>query len=208
MSAAAPAQQQLTPTIGFVHSGSPEPVAHQLAALRSGLAETGYVDGRSAAIETRWAAGQYERLPALISELVERKVALIIAASSPAARATKAATPLVPVVFTGVGRDPVQLGLVDGFNRPGGNMTGIYIVILHRLGLSGQSPTAAKRSLGVRRTAIGCRFKFLTAFWLLRRGEFPARRKLRLPWRLNDPKTGWNCSKSTKCHLAGWSDRQ
>jgi putative ABC transport system substrate-binding protein len=94
------------------------------AALRQGLIETGHVEGRNLAIEYRWAENQYDRLPALTVDLVRRKVAVIVAGANPSALAAKAATTTVPIVFW-VNRDPVALGLVASFNRPGGNLTGV-----------------------------------------------------------------------------------
>src|SRR5215475_9002936 len=122
---AARAQQASTPVIGFLNTLGQNDRPNLPAAFRRGLGETGYVDGRTVAIEYRFAEGQADRLPALAADLVERKVAVIAATGGGASvLAVKAATTTTPVVFTTAG-DPVQQGFVASLNRPGGNLTGI-----------------------------------------------------------------------------------
>src|SRR6202049_217816 len=122
---AAGAQQPSLPVVGFVHPGTPDANARNAASFRKGLNETGYVEGQNVTGEYHWLEGQYDRLPALMVDLVRRRVAVIaIPGSAPAALAAKAATATVPIVF-GVAEDPVRLGLVANLARPGGNATGI-----------------------------------------------------------------------------------
>jgi putative tryptophan/tyrosine transport system substrate-binding protein len=119
------AQQPSMPVIGYLGVSSFEKSAGtSLHAFKRGLAESGYVEDRNVTIEYRWADDEYDRLPALAVELVQRGVAVLVAAGSPAALPAKAATTVIPIVFM-IGSDPVELGLVAGLNRPGGNLTGV-----------------------------------------------------------------------------------
>jgi len=124
---AARAQQPAMPVIGFLSSTTPDTFADRLRGFRQGLKETGFVEGENVAIVYRFAENQDDRLPALAAELVSRHVAVIATAGLPSTLAAKAATTTIPIAFV-VGDDPVRLGIVTSFSRPGGNMTGINIL--------------------------------------------------------------------------------
>jgi putative ABC transport system substrate-binding protein len=117
------AAAQQVPVMGLLATTTAAAWAPLLAAFRDGLSETGYVEGRNVTIDQRWAEGRYERLPELASDLIRRQVAVLVAFTTPAALAAKAATATTPIVFTTIG-DPVQVGLVTSLSRPAGNITG------------------------------------------------------------------------------------
>jgi putative ABC transport system substrate-binding protein len=136
-SLAASAQQK--PVIGFLNSGSADAYPDRITAFHQGLRQLGYVDGENVVVVYRWALGQYDRLPAMAAELVDRRVSVLVATGGePAALAAKSATSTIPIVFA-VGGDPIKLGLVASYNRPGGNATGANILAAEmdgkRLGL-------------------------------------------------------------------------
>ena len=116
------------PVIGFLSSRSPEDSTHLIPAFATGLAEGGYAEGQYLAIEFRWARGRYDLLPAMAAELVSRRVAVLAAVGGePSALAAKRATSIIPIVF-GIGGDLIRLGLVESFNHPGGNATGVTLL--------------------------------------------------------------------------------
>jgi len=142
-------QQPPVPVVAFMNGGEPAYAASNLAAFHKGLSETGLADGRNVFVEIHWCAGRYNEMPAVVDDLIRRKVAVIASPGfPPGALAAKRATTTIPVVF-GVGDDPVKLGLVASISRPGGNVTGInffvHELISKRLGLLREIVPNAKR---------------------------------------------------------------
>jgi ABC-type uncharacterized transport system substrate-binding protein len=122
---AARAEQPAMPVIGFLHPSSPEPFGHIINGFRRGLSDAGFIEGQNVAIESRWARGEYDRLPALAAELIQRRAQVILAGGGEVgALAAKAATSTIPILII-TSSDPVKSGLVASFNRPGGNITGL-----------------------------------------------------------------------------------
>ena len=120
---AARAQQRAVPVIGYIPIGTPEASVGPLGAVRKGLAETGFVEGRNVTLDIRWMNNDFSRLPELTADLIRGRPAVLLASSPPAVRAAMAATNTIPIVFS-IGEDPVKEGLVASLNRPGGNVTG------------------------------------------------------------------------------------
>ena len=119
--------QPAMPVVGILSSGSVSAFVDLLGAFRQGLKEAGYIEGQNVAIESRWAEGHFERLPELATELVQRRAAVIVTTGGSSNLAAKAASSIVPHVFLSQD-DPVKLGLVISFNRPGGNATGMSLL--------------------------------------------------------------------------------
>ena len=127
---AARAQQPARPIIGFMSSRSASDSKYLVAAFRKGLSEQGYAEGQNVAIEFRWANGRYEQLPALAADLLEQRIAVLVAVGGePSALAAKGATSTIPIVFT-IGGDPMKIGLVASMNRPRGNATGVSLLAI------------------------------------------------------------------------------
>jgi putative ABC transport system substrate-binding protein len=125
---AARAQQPAMPVIGFMSGRSPEDSKHLVAAFRQGLSEAGFVEGQNVVIEYRWGLGQYDRMPALAADLVNRQVAVLVGVGGDvSALAAKRATSTIPIVF-GTGSDPIKAGMVESLARPGGNATGYSLL--------------------------------------------------------------------------------
>jgi putative ABC transport system substrate-binding protein len=145
---AAPAQQPAVPVIGLISSGWPDAAADRISAFRKGLNAAGFVDGKSVTIEYYFEEGQYDRLPILAAEIVRRPATVIVAFGGPRpTNAARAATSTIPIVFDSL-TDPVATGMVASLNRPGGNVTGVYMrsseIGTKQLGLLRELAPAAK----------------------------------------------------------------
>jgi putative ABC transport system substrate-binding protein len=123
----ASAQQAQLPLVGLINPGLPGPLRQQMGAFREGLKEAGFIEGHNVTVEYRFAEGQFDRLAMMAAELVRRPVNVLVASSNPGAFAAKQATTDIPIAFT-VGDNPVATGLVNSLNRPGGNLTGVYLL--------------------------------------------------------------------------------
>jgi putative ABC transport system substrate-binding protein len=121
------AQRPAMPVIGFIRDGSAQGEARWVGGFHKGLSESGYVEGKNVTVEYHWLEGKYDRLPELLADLVRRQVAVIATLSTLPTQVAKAATVTIPIVFL-VGADPVELGLVDSFAKPGGNVTGVNVL--------------------------------------------------------------------------------
>jgi putative tryptophan/tyrosine transport system substrate-binding protein len=169
---AASAQQPAMPVVGFLHVASRGSFGHVVEGFRRGLAESDVLEGRDVAVEYRWAENQLDRLPALAADLV-RRGASVIAAGGGSTQAAKNAAPTTPIVFLTV-EDPVKLGWVESWNRPGGQMTGIYLFAsdleAKRLGLLRDAVPSAKT------IAVLLHANYLSAAWQLRDVEEAAAR--------------------------------
>jgi len=121
--------QQAMPVVGFLNGESPDRYARFAAAFRQGLGETGYIDGRNVTIEYQWAEGHYDRLQALVTELIAHKVTVIVACGGDGSTfAARAATTTIPIIFL-MGSDPTKYGVVASYNKPGGNLTGVTLML-------------------------------------------------------------------------------
>jgi putative ABC transport system substrate-binding protein len=162
------AQQPAMPVIGFLNNTSPEPNAGPLRAFRQGLKDTGFVEGENVAVDYRWADNQLDRLPALATDLVHRRVAVIVTTGGiTAASAAKAATATIPIAFV-VGEDPVRVGFVASLARPSGNLTGINFLTAElgakRLGLLRElMPAATSTPRRPECSASRCHHRYLPA---------------------------------------------
>jgi putative ABC transport system substrate-binding protein len=137
------------PVIGFINGGSPVDYAPYLAGFHQGLREAGFTEGKNVSVEYRWAEGQYDRLPQMAADLVDRSVS-VIAANTPAVPVAKAATAKIPIVFV-TGDDPVESGLVKSLSRPGGNITGVTLIS----SVLGSKQVGLLRELVAASTSIG-----------------------------------------------------
>ena len=146
------AQQPRKPIVGVLGAGSAEGDADLMVSFGQALREVGYVEGQNVAIEYRWAEGQYDSLPTLAAELIQRQPAVLLALGLPAALSIKAATVMIPVVFVS-GPDPVRSGLVTSLNGPNGNITG---VTLFNVGACYQTAGVTARTCAGRRTDRLC----------------------------------------------------